>query len=904
MAEERHAERAGPPEALRRRMWRRLPSADREVAMEELDDLWHLRRDRLGVEAADRWYRRELLRFPARLWTERVRRGWAAAIRSAWTMGQGGGGVDALIRDFRYALRRLGRSRGFSAVAILSLALGIGANTAMFSVVNAVLLVDPPFRDGDQLVDLYTSDLSGTLYGTWSHPDILDLEERSEGVFSGVAASRTFVAAVGEATSPEVVVGEAVTANHFEVLGVPMHLGRAFGPEEDGPIDSAPVAILNHGTWLREFGGDPRAIGRPWRINGLDYEIVGVAPEWYTGSFPAFRTGAFVPMNMIRRVMGQEENPLEARGNRGTFVRARRAEGVSVDQANAWLESFSLGMSETYPETNEDRRYTAIATQDILVHPLVDGALVPVAGFLMAIVALVLLIACMNLASFLLARAEQRRREIAVRLSLGAGRSGLIRQLLVETVLLSTLGGLGGLALARGAVDALLKVRPPIPVPLNLDISLDLRVLLFTLGVSVAAGIVFGLVPALQATRPRLAGTLRDESGAVTRGRSRLRGVLVTAQVSLSVVLLVGSGLFLRSLLEAQSADPGVYTGEGAVIWPQLDLSGLTEEEGIAYWAELEERLRGTPGITHVGYTDMMPLGFGVQTTGLRIPGVESNRPDGRIDIDYAWTSPGYFTTMEVPVLSGRGFEDGDGEGERIALVSRAFERAYFPGGAVGRTVDGPGGERRIVGVVADTKVRTIGEDPRPRLYLPDGESYREARQVVTRGTGSSGEILRATVDVALAIDPRVVLMDRRTLDEHFDVHLFPPRMAALLLSIFGGLALLLAAVGIWGVVQHSVAQRTREVGLRVSLGATGGSVIRLMVGSGMRVVAFGVAVGLVLAAGAGTLVAGFLYGVRPLDPVTFIGIPLLLIVVSLGAAWFPARRAAAIDPMKALRTE
>ncbi len=814
--------------------------------------------------------------------------------------------LDSIIRDLKYAMRRLGRAPGFSIVAVVSLALGIGANTAMFSIVNAVVFADPPFTDSETLVELYTSDSGGTLYGTWSQPDYDDLIELSDGVFADVSASRTLIASAGDPSDPRVVVGEAVTPNHFTLHGIPMALGRPFGPDDGGPSGTSPVVILNHSTWAREFGSDPDIIGASYRVNQLDYTIVGVAASWYTGTFPAFKSGIFVPMNMIQQAMGQlnGNDPLTARGSRGSFVRARLADGMTVEQANAWMVGFSDGLEELYPTSNTDRVYTAMSVDDILIHPIIDKAMLPVAGFLMGIVAIVLLIACMNLASFLMARAEQRKREIAVRLSLGAGRITLIRQLLVETMLLGVMGGLGGILIARWTVDALVSVRPPIPIPINLDFPLDGDVLLYTLFISLTAGVIFGLLPALGSTRPDLSQTLREEGGGVTGG-GRARNLLVVAQMSLSVVLLVGSGLFLRSLQNAESADPGFYTGEAALLWPQLSLTGMAEEEGAEFWRTYQERLEATPGISHVAYTDMLPLGFGLQSTAVTIPGIEGPMQDGGHEIDFATVSPSFFETMDIEIVAGRTFDDTHVEGgEIVMVVSRAFQDRFFPEGAVGRTVSVGSESRTIIGVAENTKVRTIGEDPRPRLYTSILQDYRDGLQVVVRGTGTGGELLQRAKTVALELHPRLVFFDQRTMEEHLAVHLFPPRMAAFLLSIFGGLALLLAAIGIWGIVSHAVARRTREVGIRVSMGATGRDVVTMLVGGGMKVVGVGIIVGLALSAGAGILVAGFLYGVGSFDPVSFIGIPLLLASVALVASWVPARRAAAVDPVTALRSE
>jgi predicted permease len=818
--------------------------------------------------------------------------------------------MDALGRDLAYAARRLARTPGFTLVAVLSLALGIGANTAMFSVVNAVLFRAPPFADPDRLVEVYTSESGGYAYSTFSQPDARDLAEAAvgDGVFEQVISSETVLTRAGEPGEAELVFGEAVSANLFTALGIAPALGRGFAPGEDDVPGEHAVAVLGHAFWQQRFGGDPGVVGRELRLNQRRYTIVGVAPEWYTGSLPAFRTGLFVPSSMADDIQGTATR-WDSRGNRSAFVKARLAPGVTPAEAQVWLTRFAATLAEQHPESNAERTMTLLPSEDVAVHPLVDGALLPVAGLLLAVVGLVLLIACTNLAAFLLARGEARRSELAIRLSLGAGRLAVIRQLLVETVLLAVLGGFGGLLLARWTVDLLVGFRPPIPIPLSLDFPLDGRVLAYTFGLSVLAGLLFGLAPALQASRTDLASATRADGGRTGTGRSRLRHGLVVAQLALSVVLLVGSGLFLRSLRSAQSVDPGFYTGPAALVWPQLGFSGLSEAEGSAFYDNLRARLLARPEVEGVALTDNLPLGFSVQTTSLEIPdaAVASARPDGLHDVDFTSSDDAFFAVMEIALPRGRGFTEADTDaGERVAVVSEAFVERFWPGQqAVGRLVHRSGGDPvRIVGVARDTRVRSLGEDPRPRVYFAASQQYLEGLQVIVRGRASSADLLRLTIDEALALEPDLVFFDQRTMEEHLAIHLFPPRMGALLLSVFGGLALLLAAVGIWGVVSHAVARRTREVGIRVSLGATGGEVVRLLVGSGMRLVGVGVAVGMVLALGAGALLARFLYGLGLVDPVTLAGVPLVLAAVALLAAWLPARRAARVDPVEALRAD
>lgn len=808
--------------------------------------------------------------------------------------------------DFKYALRRLARSPGFTFVAVLSLALGIGANTAMFSLVNAVLIRDLPVTAPRELVEIYTSESDGYAYSTSSYPDFADLRADNV-VFAGVVGTRTFLARVDRGDRPETAFGELVSWDYFQVLGVPMAMGRSFLPEEDATPGTHAVVILGYRTWVNDFGADPAIVGQTVRLGGAPFTVVGVAPEAYTGTMPVLVTGYFAPLMMTHTLMGGELDQLQRRGSRSMFLKARLKPAVSVEQANEALKVFSSRQAEQYPESNEKRILSALPTGDVALHPFVDRMLKPVAGLLLGVVGLVLLIACANLASFLLARAEDRRREIAVRLALGASRLALVRQLLVETTLLAILGGAAGLVLADWTLKLLMAFKPPIPVPVDLDVTLDTTVLWFTAGVSLLAGLAFGLAPALQATNPDIAPTLKAEAGRTGKpGRFNLRHALVVTQVAFSFVLLIGAGLFVRSLQKAQRIDPGFYTGPAALIWPLTDLSGYdTPEQQRAFDQEAEARLLAHPAIDRVARMDRVPLGAGVQSRGYVLPGVPSDSPDGTIDVDNASVSPSYFETMEVEIVQGRGFTDADVEGERVVVVSEAFVSRYFPGqDMVGRTFENGGDPLRIVGVARDTKVRTLGEDPRPYVYeLLGGTTYFGA-QFLVRGPASSAELLTAARQVLDAIDPDLVYFEAKTMDEHLALMLFPPRMAALLLGVFGGLALLLSAIGIYGVVSYAVARRTRELGIRMSLGATARDVQAMAVGGGMRLVLVGGVIGVVLAGGVTWSISRYLFGIGSTDVVTFAAIPVLLTGVALVAALVPARRASRVDPVTALRSE
>ncbi len=813
------------------------------------------------------------------------------------------------LQDLKYAVRRLARSPGFTCVAVLTLALGIGANTAIFSLVNAVLIRDLPVRAPEELVELYTSDQDGYRYATSSHPDYRDLRERDD-VFAGVVGTKTFIARLDRQGEPEVVFGEMVSWDYFQVLGAQMTLGRSFLPEEDETPGTHRVAIVGHRTWTQAFGADPDIVGSTVRLNDEPYTIVGVGPEAFTGTMPVMVSSFFVPLMMTDALMGGGSGRIASRGSRSMFLKGRLKPGVTLDQANASLAALASALGEAYPETNEGRVMSALPAGDVALHPIVDGALVPVAGLLLAVVGLVLLIACANLASFLLARAEDRRKEIAVRLAMGARRGALIRQLMVETMLLAVLGGAAGFALAHWTLDLLMSFQPPLPVPVDFDISLDRTVLYFTGGVSLLAGALFGLAPALQATNPDVAPTLKNEgTGGGRPRRFNLRSGLVVTQVAFSFVLLIGAGLFVRSLQKAQHIDTGFDTGPAALLSPMPDLSGYKTPDEIRLFSEAyRARLMAHPEIDAVAQADVLPLGMAFQTSSFLLPGVPSESLDGDHDLDQVAVSASYFDVMGISINRGRTFHEGDREANPAVIVSQAFVNRFYQGeDVVGRMISKPSGEElRIVGVAADTKVRTLGEAPRPLVYqsLAQEDGGFLSTTFIVKGSTTGPELLRVSRDILDEVDPNMVLMDLKTMDEHLAIMLFPPRMAALLFSVFGGLALLLASVGIYGVVSYAVSKRTRELGIRMSLGASRGDVVTMAVGSGMRLVVAGGVVGVVLAGAATWALSGLLYGIGTTDVVTFAVIPLLLSGVALLAAWVPARRASSVDPVTALRSE
>jgi predicted permease len=820
--------------------------------------------------------------------------------------------MDRLLQDTRYAFRRMAKSPGFTSIAVLSLALGIGANTAIFSLVNAILLSGVPVRAPQELVEVYTSEEDdGYSYSVSAYPDLVDLRERTD-IFAGVAGYEAFFSRLETETSTEPIWGEVVSWNIFSLLGIQPEEGRFFVHEEGQAIGTHPVVVLGFDYWQKRFGGDPSVVGTSVRLGGRQYTVVGVAPKAVQGfTAPGFSMDMFAPFMMADALNFEgTSGHLTQRSSRSTFIKARLAPGVSVEQAGAALEALSVRQREAYPEAWRGRSFNLLPSSKVAIHPLVDGPLFGVAALLLTVVGLVLLIACMNLAGFLLARASDRKKEIALRLAMGARRGNLVRQLLTETMILGVMGGLAGLLVANWVLQALMAFQPPIPIPINLDVGLDGTVLLFTLGITALAGAFFGLVPALQSTNPDLAPTLKDESGTGT-GRQRrfsLRNSLIVTQVAFSMVLLLGAGLFLRSLQTASDIDLGFSVREGGIVWLMAMGNDIEEEEFAILSQTMEERALAIPGVEKVASAEMLPLGISFQTGDWDIPGVEPPAGEDHHEIAFNSVSQSYFDVMGIPIVSGRAFGDEDQRGNApVAIISETAARQYWPGESpVGREVVRPGSERvyRIVGVAKDTKVWTLGEEYRPYIYISKEQSHEASSMMVATGSIPEAQIAAELARVARDLDPRFVIMESKTVSEHLSIAMFPPRMAALLLGVFGVLALILATTGLYGTVAFSVSRRTREMGIRQSLGADAGKVVWMVLRGAMGLVFVGVAIGLVLSLGLAQTIRGFLYGVGALDPITFLGVPVLLVVVALLAALVPARRASRVNPIQALKSE
>jgi predicted permease len=670
--------------------------------------------------------------------------------------------------------------------------------------------------------------------------------------------------------------------------------------------------VVSERFWRTRLGGRSDAVGEALDLNGRPYTIVGVIPSEFSGGIPGIGMQFWAPSAMVDHLHPSTRDGvsrLERRASRSVMVKARLAEGVTIEKAQAQMDSLLASLREEYPADYEgDRVARLLPSTEVRIHPFVDAALYPVATVLMVVVVLVLVIACANVANMLLARATERRSEVALRLALGSSRFRLVRQLLTESVLLSSLGGAAGLLVAHVGTKLLLALKPPIPIPLALDLTLNHRVLAFTLLVSVATGILFGVAPALQASRS-LVPAMKS-----TERRLGLRSLLVVVQVALSLVLLIGAGLLLKSAGNAQAIDPGFETERVVMLSSHLGLHGYDEERGLLFYQRAVERVAGLPGIEAASLTGKVPLGASIETENVAPEGRAPEKYAEWPEIDSATVSPGYFLSMGVPLIQGRDFDWKDKKGSPdVAIVNETAARRLWPGESpLGKRLLKGTGDRakraEVIAVVRDTKVRTLGEDPRPHVFWSFAQDYSPMMYVLARTRGNPDAALEPALEVVrrelLSLDSSLAFFEARTMRENLAITLFPVRAGAALLGVFGGLALLLASVGLYGAVSYSVSRRTREIGIRMALGAAGRDVVTLVTRQGVGLVLVGVALGSAFAAAGTRVLASVLYGVGTTDVGIFLGTAALLVIVASVANWIPARRASRIHPVTALRYE
>jgi macrolide transport system ATP-binding/permease protein len=810
-----------------------------------------------------------------------------------------------LWQDVRYGFRRLRQSPSFTALAVLSLALGIGANTAIFGLVDTVLLRPLPVAHPEQLVEVYGTQHNGADYTIQSYLNYKDYRDRSGDVLAGLMAYRFAPISLSHGSASERVWGYEVSGNYFDVLGVRPALGRAFLPEEDTTPDAHPVAVLGYGCWQKRFGADPAIVGRTMTLNGHTFTVVGIAPKGFNGTEVAYAPEIYVPM-MMAHWIEPGNSWLDDRGSDNSFVVGRLKDNVNAAQAESALKAITLQLAKEHPAENEGRG-VKLMTPGLFI-PDIRNSVISFAGVLMGVVGLVLLLACVNLANLLLARATERRKEIAIRLALGASRARLIRQLVTESVLLALAGGAGGLLLAAWINDLVAGTKLPTDFALVFDLRIDWRVMVFALAVSLVTGVVFSLLPALQASKPELVPALKDEASLGGFRRSRLRNALVVVQVALSLVLLACAGLIVRSLEAAQRMRPGFNPENAIALSFDTGLQGYDKQRGLEFQRQALERARALPGVSAAAFVTTVPLTLDYSYTTIYVEGQPAASTSNLPVAVPNWITPDYFHTMEI-ALRGRDFTVQDKDKEsRVAIINETFAHKFWPHeDAIGRRFNfgGPGDPFwQVIGVAADGKYNSLGEKPMPAFYRPLLRDYSTNVSLVARTTGNPQATLTALRREVQQLDPTLPLYDVKTLTEHMQVPLFPARMAAVVLGSFGLLALILAAIGIYGVMSYVVAGRTREIGVRMALGASARDVLRLIVGQGMMLAVIGLGVGLVVAFAAARLLTSLLYGVSPADPLTFAAITTLLALVALLACYVPARRATKVDPMVALRYE
>ena len=811
--------------------------------------------------------------------------------------------MSSLLQDLRHAFRSLLHTPSLTIAAVLSLGLGIGANTTVFSWVQAVLLRPIPGAHDADALRVPTLETREGRPRSWSYPNYRDLRDRATSF--EVIAQDDIAMSIAVNGQAERAYGALVSGNYFRVMGLQPALGRLLSEQDDRTPGGHPVAVISHAYWQRRFAGDVAIVGREVTINNVPMTIVGVAPEEFLGSFLGIATSAWVSMAMQPDVTGG--NRLEARGSGWMQTMARLRPGVSDEQAQAEASAVLAQLAQEHPGSFDGWRIRTL--QPWQANWGAPSVLAPILGVLSVVVGLVLLIACANVANLLLARAVGRRREIAVRLSLGANRWRVVRQLLTEAFMLAGAAGVVGLAIAYWTYGLLIAFAPPTDMPIDFGLKLDINTIAYAAVASLLTGIFFGLIPALQTSRADMIHAIKEEAGrGGSGGRSgqRLRSALVISQVAVCLVLLVGATLFVRSLQAAQHIDPG-FEADGLLV-ASVDLvpNGYTADTGRQFHRRLIEALTSVPGLQSYALARQLPLGIsGTSSMGVTVDGY-TPRPDEEVNIVYNIAGPRYFETMKIPLAAGREFGSVDTrESARVLIINETMARRYWPGReALGGRVRLGKEDHTVIGIAKDIKYGQLNEAPMPYFYLALDQHFTSQAVLHVRSSATPATVLAAIRDVVRTLDPNLPVYDARTVEEHMRSAVFAQRMAANLLGVMGILAVILAAVGLYGVIAYAVSQRTQEMGIRLALGAAPRDLLNMVLRQGMVMTGIGLAIGLALALAATSFMQSLLPGITPRDPLTFVSVPIFLMVIAMIAALIPARRAGSVDPLIALRYE
>jgi predicted permease len=826
--------------------------------------------------------------------------------------------MHTLWQDVRYAIRMLTKNPAFSFIAILSLALGIGANTTIFTVVNAILLNPLPVKDIARVVELDTVDTKTRVTAAnaeklgMSYVNFQDYARQTPQLFSAmtcVVGPLPFTWSGG--AEPRQLQGQMVSASFFDLLGVRPAAGRFFLPDEDTKPGGNNVAVLSYALWTNKFGANPNAVGQIITLNATPFTIVGIAPNGFKGTFTFNNAEAiWVPVSMYPQILaGFFKDNFNTRRFLATVVYGRLKDGVSIASAEASLKTIASGLENAFPRDNAGRSVALTPLAEAAVGVNQRSQLTLAGGLMMGIVGLVLLIACVNLANLLLAQAASREKEIGVRAAMGASRGRVIQQLLTESLVLAFLSALAGLVIAFAGRSILWSFRPPFIRDSDLDLGFDSHVLLFTLSVALLTAVLIGVIPALKAARPNLIEVLKVGGRGNTVGwaNSPFRSMLVVTEIALALVALVGAGLFVRSMQNAQRIDPGFESTK--LFMFAFDLGALHYDEGHGqqFFRTAIERAKASPGVESATIADAPPLIPAFSRTIFPEGQDEASGFRGTLT-QVNDVAPTFFETLRIPLVAGREFNDSDRAGTRqVVIANEAMAKHFWPNeNALGKRFHfhGDPGLREIVGVVRNTVENNIGEEPQPVAYLPLTQNYSPAAIMLVRTSGRPEAMIASVRSQVQQLDSNLALTNVQTIGELLSQGLWAPRMGAALLAVFGGLALVLAIIGVYGVLSYSVNQQTREIGIRMAMGAQTGRVLRLVVGQGMRLAGAGLILGLIVAFAAMRVLGSLLFGVSAHDPLTFVGVSVVLALAAILACYIPARRATKVDPIIALRYE